>query len=197
MEFMILRREDDATGSRYRGTFRDGPHYVEGLGDAHEVNRAYRWFADQGGEDLVVHDLDGARKLVEVYKRLEPPQYFEIVEILRSTTRPQKDRDFLGFDLTTGHFSLLGTGLELRLVAPPGSEDKYEERFRFLRPLLRLIKEHFQPRLNAYGLFDEYDDASLCLESMMALQEYLPSLWGAKGLKFYVLGLRLVNSAKD
>lgn len=197
MELLILRREEDVTGSRYRGTFRGGPYYVEGLGDDHEVNKAFFWYADQEGEGLIVHDLDGARRLLEVYKKLEPPQYFEIVEIIRATTRPSQDSEFLGFDLTTGHFSLLGTGLELRLVAPPGSEDKYEERFRFLRPLLRLIKEHFQPRLNAYGLFDEYEDASLCLECMMALQEYLPSLWGAKGLKFYVLGLRLVNSTKD
>lgn len=192
MDLLILSQSTNSKSPAYRGTYRDVPHYVEGLGDDHEVNRAFFWYVGEGGERGVIHDLQRAQQLVEAYSRLQPPKYFEIVEITKGSYPPTTKGEFLGFDLSTGHYSLLSWGLEID--HKPSDHLPIDDPLWILQPLLRLAKEYFQPRLNLNGLFDDYETANFCLNCMMALQKLRPGLWENEGVNFGVFGLQRVST---
>jgi hypothetical protein len=67
-------------------------------------------------------------------------------------------------------------------------------RLETLQPLLRLVREHFQPLLNANGLFADGATAEFCLACMMALQRVRPNLWENDDVVFDVVGLSLISS---
>lgn len=171
----------------YRGTDRSVPHYVTGLSDDHPANKAFLWYIAEGGEDGIVHDLAKAQELVEAYRNLQPPQYFEVVEITVRNQPPITHSQLLGFDLSTGYESLLTTGLEIVKKPPEGT--LVNDPLLIIWPLLKLIKQYFQTKLNANGLFNDYTTAQFCLDCMLALQTIRPNLWENEQVKFEVYGL--------
>jgi hypothetical protein len=188
MDLLILKETTRDYTSVYRGTDRPTIYYQSTSDENHEVNRAFLWYCREGGQLGVVHDLAKAREVVEACRRLDPPQYFEVIEVTTENRPPTIGGSFLGFDLSSGyHYSLLSWGLE---IDRPSLENTPEDDpLWIIQPLLHLIKKHFQPQLNSNGLFDEYDTARLCLDCMMALQSIRPGLWENEEVKFEVVGL--------
>lgn len=153
----------------YRGLFREYPYYVEGVGDRHRANRAFFWFVEEGGEEGTVQDLARAKDLVEAYRTCDPPQFFEIIELVSGDGSPEAGKTFLGCELVCGNHFPLSWNLDLTL--PGDSEDDP------LMPLFRLIENHFRLKLNEYRLFEDFDTAKFCLDCMLALQKFRPGLW--------------------
>lgn len=187
MDLLILeyRPKND---SAYRGTYRAPPSYVDEVDRQHSVNQAFIWYSQEGYRDGAVHDLEKARKLVEEYRRLEPPRLFEIVAVTRNEELPRIRSQFLGYDISAGYYySLLSWGL--RYDREPPATMKEDDAYHILRPLLRLAQAHFRPQLNSNGLFVSYDTAQFCLDCLMALQEIRPGLWENEEVEFEVVGL--------
>lgn len=167
----------------YRGTYRAHPYYCDQFPESHEVNQVFLWFIEEGGELGVVHDMEKARNLVELYRKCTGEQ-FEVVEVTTERDPPFVGTDFLGFDLSCGfNNSLLWWGLDLQRQ---GHQMKDNERV--LNPLLRLVEEFFRPKLNSNGLFADCDTAAFCLECMTALQKIRPGLFEGNG-EYEVVGV--------
>lgn len=194
MNLRILGRATRADSVRYRGTDRTTPYYDDNVPIDHPANQAFFWYANsEDGEIGIVHDLARAQELVDIYKRLTPPQFFEIVEETLDAQPPFIGKTRLGYDISTvDGISLLSSGLDIdRTDIELAPDDTYWT----LLPLLTLIKVHFQPLLNSNGLFDTYTDAELCLNSMMALQRFRPGLWENENVVFRVVCVWSVERA--
>ncbi len=187
MDILILGFGTPRVSQTYRGTDRVTPYYVDSLSEDHQVNQCFLWYCEEGGELGVVHNFTRAKELVLAYHELRPPQHFEIVEVAKNGDH-QSSGEFLGFDLSAGYNdSLLSWGLEIGNAR--SSDSIRDDRYLLIQPLLHLIQEFFQKKLNSNGLFDNYEDASFCLDCMMALQGVYPSLWENEDVKFEVVGL--------
>ena len=69
-----------------------------------------------GGEFHIINDIEKAKKIVELYKNLTPPQILEVIRILEVNETPPGNEEFLGYDLSCGYFySLLSWGLDIEL----------------------------------------------------------------------------------
>jgi hypothetical protein len=172
----------------YRGTYRTEPSYIEELPEDHEVNVLFWWFMEKSGEDGIVSDKEKAIEMVETYRKLTPPQIFEVVRLLKVKERPPKKEEFLGYDISCGY----GTSLlawELDIVTKGKEKEKV---LRQISPLTRLVKEHFKPLLNKNCLFNDSKTAQFCLDCMMALQDIRPGLFENEEMVFEVVGLSKV-----
>lgn len=187
MDLMILKFEPNQNPPMYRGMDRATPTYYAGGNEEHPANQLFFWYLQQGGQSGVIHDIEHAAKLLEAYSKLDPPQYFEVIEITTHNKPPTLGGELLGFDLASGSYSLLGWGLEIDRKLPLTMPQT--DLYRVIFPLLTLVKEYFQPRLNQNGLFREYATATFCLECMIALQTIRPGLWEDSHTEFQVVGI--------
>jgi hypothetical protein len=170
----------------YRGTYRSHPTYCRQVSEDHEVNQAFLWFCQEGGESGVIHDLNRAKSLIRTYHQISPPQEFDLVQVLEPGDSPVSGSEQLGYDLTKGYsFSLLSWGLDF-------SSTHLDRPRESLKHLLKLLSEHFRPKLNTFGLFDTASEAQFCLACMMALQDCYPALWEDSSSVFEVKRLFLV-----
>lgn len=170
MNIMILGEPmDPHTNPNYRGIFRSSPTYCEHLSEDHPANQAFRWYINEGGQEEVVHNIDNAILLIEEYKRLSPPQYFELIEIFIGKDPNTSNGIFLGYDLSAYlHFSFLYLGME------------YSNSIRNIdleeaNALSSAIEYIFKPRLNQYGLLNDYKTAQWCLNCHKAIQKLNPN----------------------
>ena len=172
----------------YKGTYRTSPYYVEELPEDSEVNKLFFWYIGDGDELEIISDINKAKKIVELYRNLSPPQLFEVVRVLELNEIPPENEEFLGYDLSCGYYySLLSWALDI--------ENKGEEEDRVLKqisPLLNLVKKNFKPLLNKNCLFDDAETAKFCLECLMALQDIRPGLFENEEALFEVVGLSKV-----
>lgn len=187
MNFRILGQTTKGQPINYRGESRATPYYCEELGNSHRVNQLFFWYCDEGGEDGIVHNLKKALELVTAYAQLDPPQIFEIIEITKNSNQATTKSEFLGFDLSSGGYSLLGWGLNFVFVQPHDISN--DAKLVMILPLLQLIHNHFQPKLNVNALFNDYEAAKFCLDCMMALQQIRPGLWENEEINFEVIGV--------
>jgi hypothetical protein len=171
--------------SLYRGTDRKEPTYCDSVPDGDEINQLFRWYVAQVG---AVHDLAKARRYAALCNMYFPGQYFEVVEVTKGDTAPTSDRQFLGFDISLGGCgdSLIFTSL----LAGPSASIPEEP----ILILSDLIRRYFTPRLNQFGLFQTFDDATYCRKVMIALQSFHPGLYEGGSLDvFEVAGIHLVS----
>jgi len=190
MKLLILNGPRDsrtAYNPLYRGTYRSHPGHCDDVSDDHEINRLFFWFIKEGGQLGVVRDVQKARRFAELWNaRLEESERFEVVEV--ADAEPGQARcagAFMGFDLSSGYNnSLLAEGLRLSMGAQRLPEP--------IRELWDLTRRHYAPQLNAAGLFQTSEAASLCLRSMIALQDLSPNLFEGEDLRhFRVVRLHL------
>jgi hypothetical protein len=187
MKLLILNGPPDPRSGHnpvYRGTERSHPSHCDSLPDEHEINKLFFWFLKEGGELGVVRDLHKAKRFCELWNaRLSKKDCFEVIEVTDEGQKPEGDGEFLGFDLSSGHNnSLLRWGLRQlpamnQLSAP-------------IRERAEAISRQYAPQLNAQGLFQAVEVASLCLRSMAALQILSPNLFAGGTLEdFRPIGL--------
>jgi hypothetical protein len=191
MNFLILngpRDQGQGKNPLYRGTYRRHPTHCGELHDDSEINQLFFWFLEEGGELGVVRNLPKALRFAELWNaRLPESGHFEVVEVMEENAPAQGNGDFIGFDLSSGYNnSLLSTGLKPfaavnQLRAP-------------IRELVDLLCRHYAPQLNGQGLFQTFEVASLCLRTMIALQDLSPNLFEGGDLRdFRPIGLYLVG----
>ncbi|MGB8646209.1 MAG: hypothetical protein WCF84_13305 [Anaerolineae bacterium] len=188
---LILKYDSAKPHMNYRGTERARPYYCEGLDENHEANQAFFRFLKESDMQQLVHGLDHAKELVQIYQRLDPPQIFEIIEVTSGNEMPTYGGEFLGFDLSNFNLSLV-YGVVQYEAPSPGRAWQYaaaDDLCWVLAPLISLLKKHFRPKLNANGLFDDYETAQFCLDCMMAFQKLRPSLFEGEDSNLQVLGL--------
>jgi hypothetical protein len=147
------------------------------------------WFLEEGGELGAVRDVSKALRFAELWNaRLREKDRFEVVEVTDGSTRPQSNGKFIGFDLSAGYNnSLLSSGLKQFLGVNRLAEP--------VRELCDLMNRYYAPQLNGQGLFQTLEIASLCLRSMIALQDLSPNLFEGGSLRdFRPVGLHAVDS---
>ena len=172
---------------RYRGVWRDQPTYCNTLPADHEVNKLFvDWYLVEGGESGIVHDLHRAVYYATLCNKHFPGQFFEIVEVPNGDAPPEVGRRFLGYDLLShGAASVMH-----------GGHQSWTAQINIKSPadiLWRIMRLYLEPRLNEFRLFQRIDDASLCLDSMIALQEYEPAYFEGGDLRvFRPMGVYLV-----
>jgi hypothetical protein len=191
MSLLILDGPRDPRPGRnplYRGTDRAHPSHCDELPDDDEINKLFFWFLEEGGELGVVHDLRKALRFAELWNaRLREKDRSEVVEATDGGAHPQNSGAFIGFDLSAGYNnSLLAWGLKqfagLNQLTEP------------IRELCDLMSRHYAPQLNGQGLFQTLEVASLCLRSMIALQDLSPSLFEGGDLRdFRTVGLYIIG----
>lgn len=172
---------------RYRGVYRDEPTYCDALPADHEINNLFvNWYIEEAGESGIVHDLDKAVRYTGLCNKHFPGRFFEVIAVTEGDSPPKVGGRFLGFDLSQGGASSILQG---------GHQSWIIER-QPKRPadvLWKVMRLYFGPRLNEFGLFQRIEDASLCLDSMVALQGYSPGYFEGGDLNvFHVMGVYLV-----
>lgn len=164
--------------ARYRGTDRGVPTYCEAVPKNHEINRLFMWYLDEGGEAGVVHDLQRAKRYTELCNLYFSDKHFEVIEFSTSMElRSDNSRQFLGFDLSEG-----GCGhslVAMALLYEPEKRSAEEPAF----VLGDLIRSHYVPKLNEFGLFGNPQDALDCRAAMSALQSFRPGLYESGSLE--------------
>lgn len=187
-KLLILGAPLGLTPVHYRGTDRATPTYCVDLSEEHSANQAFFWYANESYPDGVVYERRAAERLIHVYATLESPQFFELIEAVQGQETPTLGQERLGYDVVHQyHYSLLSWGLTLVGEPPPSLSD--DDHYWQLIPLLRLIQQFFQPRLNQHGLFADVETAQFFLDCMLAAQAARPGLWEHEEVKFRVVGL--------
>jgi hypothetical protein len=176
----------------YRGTYRAHPTHCDELPDDSEANRLFFWFLEEGGELGVVRDASKALRFAELWnERLPQKDRFEVVEVTDGSACPRSTGKFIGFDLSSGcNNSLLVSGLRQSLGVSQLPEPILE--------MWDLVARHYAPQLNGQGLFQTSEVASLCLRSMVALQDLCPNLFEGGNLRdFRCVGLYIIASEHE
>lgn len=181
MPFLILGKNIDPNGpSRYRGTDREWPPFDDELSKDTAYSELFHWYIKDAHLRPGVNDINGARQLLTyVCTRLHRYE-FELIEAVRLGDTVTVGGTKLGYDLSVAcGYSLLSWGLDLTggTTSPP------------IDQLVELVQAHFQPMLNAHGLFSEEETALFCLRSMMALQALWPGLWENETVHFEVTAI--------
>jgi hypothetical protein len=192
MKLLILNGPRDrrtAYNPLYRGTYRSHPTHCDEVSDDHEINRLFFWFIKEGGQLGIVRDVQKARRFAALWNaRLKESERFEVVEVADAEPGQScSGGTFLGFDLSSGYNnSLLAEGLRQSMGAQHLPEP--------IRELWDLTSRHYAPQLNAAGLFQTFELATLCLRSMTALQVLSPNLFEGEDLRhFRVVRLQLAT----
>jgi len=173
---------------QYRGTDRRMATHCDTVPDDHEINRLFKWFLKEGGESGVVHDVLKARRYADLCNQYFPDKHFEVIEVTDGKTTPENSApQLLGFDISANGFG--SSLISLALLHEPTQKIPEEP----MIVLTNLIREHFRPRLNKFGLFQTVADASDCRRAMIALQSFHPNLYEGGDLAvFTVAGVYLV-----
>lgn len=195
MKLLILNGPRDP-GHRqnplYRGTYRAHPTHCDTVSDNEEINRLFFWFLEEGGELGVLRTASKAMRFAALWnERLPKEHQFEVVEVANENEHSQNGGNFLGYDLSAGYNnSLLSSGLRMFSGASQLNEP--------IRELLDLINRHYAPQLNGQGLFQTFEIASMCLRSMIALQDLRPNLFEGGNLRdFGPVGLYVVTKVSQ
>ena len=174
----------DAAFIRYRGTDRTHPTYCDAAPRDHEVNQLFMWYLEEGGELGVVHNLTKAKRYCELCNIYFPYRHFELIEVTDGDVSATSGDTFRGFDISNGYNNSL---LWWEFSEPAEIANNVSEE---IAVLVRVVHSFFAPRLNQYGLFQSFEDASLCRRAMIALQYFSPGLYEGGDLsEFEVVGL--------
>jgi hypothetical protein len=170
---------------KYRGTYRRQPYHFDSLPEDHLYNKMFHSYLEEGGETGVIHDLAKATALTKVLNASLQEEEFEVIAMTVGKDCPDTNGEFLGFDLSHGFSnSLLWWGLK------PQSSRNYS----YIGVLCDLLYEFFSPRLNQDGLFSDFETASFCLQSMVALQSFHDALFEGGSLEeFRIVSVYLVS----
>jgi hypothetical protein len=168
------------TDASYRGTDRRRPLYCDALPEDHEINQLFAWYLEET-ESGFLHDLAKACRYAALCNLHFPGKSFEVVEVADGEAKPSNAARLLGFDISLG-----GGGDSLiflvLLYGPAASLPK--------EPILLLsdlIRRYFCPKLNEFGLFRTFEDASHCRRAMIALQSFHPNHYEGGDLNLFTV----------
>lgn len=160
----------------YRGTYRPGPTYIDGLPVASPINQL--WMQETA---MMIGDCFGmeeARRIQTVYA--EAGFYFDIVIVMEKDCVPPDDNNlqFMGYDIShPSGYSLLSWGLNFDKPAP---EFFHQRENPIHQPLLLLLQKYFRPLLNNYRLLPVAEEADFFLSVASAMTEGFGAVWESK-----------------
>jgi hypothetical protein len=145
------------------------------------------WFLEETWPSGFIRDLAKARRYAALCNEYFPDRHFEVIEVTDGLETPSNATQLLGFDISFGGVSS-SLIFESLLYGPAATLP--EEPILLLSDLIRL---HFCPKLNEFGLFRTFEEAAHCRRAMIALQSFHPNLYegGDLGL-FTVAGVYLL-----
>jgi hypothetical protein len=194
MDFLILERIPNLgprfVDPNYRGTLRRPPSYRDELPESHEVNQLFQWYLNEGGEFGVVHNFDKARAYAAKLNGLSLEAQFEVVQVDKNPRKSEQAGNFLGFDISAGFYaSMIRNVLLPDFSVHPKAENTFDEG---MRALSKLHRSYFLPSLNECRLFDDFDIASFCLRTLVALNDCRPNwIEGSDLSEYQVVALYL------
>jgi hypothetical protein len=179
MAYLVLdgQKISNRHTSLYRGTDRREPIYCDALTSDHEINELFKWYVD---EYRPVHDLAKALRYVELSRKHLANHNFEVVEVTKNNASPVYRGKFLGFDISAG-----GCGDSLIFMCLPVEPETPNIPEEPILVLSQLIRRYFTPRLNKFGLFQKFEDATYCRKVMIALQSFHPNLYEGGALEVF------------
>ena len=186
MSLLILGEAFRDAVPGYRGTYRFTPSYQDDLPKDDIVNQTMLQLIFEADDALELHNIEFAFDCIKVLNQYEAYERFELVEMTEGDSMPMYNGTFLGYDLSTGYYSLISWGLNLDDFSLPTIED---QQLLMMRPLIQLTQAYFQPKLNVNGLFERIDDARFCLDCLMAMQSIKPGIWENEEVTFNVVKL--------
>lgn len=186
MNLLILGEQLVKSRTNYLGTYRVFPSFHDDLPEHHPINQLYLKYLAAVDEDSFLHDEQIAKEIVDELNSLSNNKY-EIVEIRLNEFFGRADKAFLGYDISTGFYSLLSWGLEFGYTEKPTGQQTSPEA---AQPMLRLIEAYFYPKLNAFGLFSRYEDAVFCLQCFKTIQKCFPNLLENDEVIFEIIEIR-------
>lgn len=188
MKYLILKKPDTSPGRSYRGTYRCAPDFVGNLSEIDPVNQAFLNYLRISDETGALTELEEASRLVEEYKKVSPPQNFEIVRVTEGGFLGEAKSKLIGFDISSANFLSI---LEFIFDHDPSKDYATApgDRYWTIVPLINLMQEHFRPFLNSNGLFSDFGKAEFFMSCTNALRSVVPDLWEDKEIDFKVLGL--------
>jgi hypothetical protein len=174
----------------YRGTDRKRP-FFDALPEDPEINQLFDWYLE-GPESGFINDLAKARRFAELCNQHFRGKHFEVIEVTDGKTTPIDGTQLLGFDISFGGG---GSSLIFENLLPGPAPSLPEEPILLLSDLIRCC---FCPKLNEFGLFSTFQDASHCRRAMIALQSFHPNLYEGGELEvFKVAGIYLVPQSDN
>ena len=187
MKLLILQKPLPNGTPVYRGTERSEPYYVDTQDADQPINLAFLRYTKirYSNYEYNTQTIFDLHQIINLYRQLNPPQIYELVEVTENTEASIVCTAFLGFDISyLFDDSLLHNRLSIC------QDMLFNENIdKIIHPLKCLVENYFQPRLNKDGLFSNYTDANFCLECMMALQGIRRNLWAASDELYRVVGI--------
>lgn len=180
-------RHLDNGSVRYRGVYRNGPDYQSKYGPESPINRAFARYCEDGGQSLVLSNINFARELVSLYGALKPAQIFDLVEAVSPDKSPEFPGTYLGCDIACGGVGQSMLSWDMDFHNWTRQEALANE------PLIRLVEDHFRPKLNRYGLFENIELARFCLGSLTSINRVFPAYFWSKGDNYEVTALYLID----
>ena len=168
--------------SHYRGTARPSPYHGDNFPEVHELNQAFRWHIDEGGESGIVQNLSKAMSLVDTYRRYGVQPDLEVVEVTDAGETPEVGKILLGYDLSAGYHNSLISGFSAPVSTSVGQGA--------IDRLAALVYLEVNRHLNGVGLFPNQEVAARCLDYFQAVREIEPNYYEIGNYK--VVGLYLL-----
>lgn len=173
----------------YRGTQRKEPPYCDSQSQLHEINVLFEWYIGETYNFDGARDLRNAQRYVELCNEYFPEKHFELIGVTKDQPS-ENDERFLGFDIGWG------TSLIFLAALPLGPrDDKPEEPIQVLE---NLIKRYFHPKLNEFGLFRTFQDASQCHDALRAMQSFHPDYYDCQSHErpFPIVAVYLISGSR-
>ena len=169
------------TDACYRGTHRKRPTYCDALPKDHEINQLFMWYLEVTWPSGFISDLAKARRYAALCTVYFPGRHFEVVEVTDGLATPSNASQLLGFDISLGGG---GDSLIFEALLYEPAETLPEEPILLLSDLIR---RYFFPKLNDFGLFRTFEDASHCRRAMIALQSFHANLYEGGDLNLFTV----------
>ncbi len=191
MKMLVLGKSmtEHQLGGKYFGTYRIEPTYIEEAGPTSSVNELWRWYVNQIGDGGALSEshLEKARELIREYAKLGKD--FQLIELAPDAHALCVGR-FIGFDVSLhSGYSPLSWGLTFH----PRTAEHFNRGLP--KPITLLIERYFQPKLNEYGLFQEFETATFLLDVIRALDEFSPGWFESYLDEFEVVAVGIIEGA--
>ena len=165
----------------FRGVYCERPFFCPSQPEAERINilSKQHWEEVEANNGLVI-DLDKAKELIRLYRKIGDAS-LHLIEV-SSVRSLEGQNGFLGYDISNDVFNTsLISPLCLKSWERPGDGPWA------INPLFRLVGSYFSPKLNQFGLFDDFDTACFYLSCDQELEKIF-HLW-ERGDVFSVIGL--------
>jgi hypothetical protein len=174
----------------YRGVNRTPPPYCSSLPANHEFNQLWLYAAEEEQSGGGIRDLAKAQRYAELSNENFSEMRFDVIGISPDSEPVPEVAKFLGYDIGSGDSLIVLTALPSGPIEETGDDPA--------AILNELIRRHFYPKLNEFGLFRTREDAAECRHAMIALQSLRPNFYEGGALElfkqmFKVTGVYLIS----